>query len=161
MNCVREYLFTWSDCSGNDNKASGKVYTAANRQMQRETFTVQSTGWRNCIMLNSWMCGNIQTFDSTVPFFFFLTDLSSELGHFPYKEAGFCQHLHFPLIFFLNHGEIILHSTFHLLYLKYLFWRNFQLLLLKKNWIDLQRAKIYHSSGYLRKPHVIGSNHNY
>lgn len=33
MNCMREYLFTWSDCRSDDNKANGNVCTAANRQM--------------------------------------------------------------------------------------------------------------------------------
>lgn len=84
-----EYLFTWSDCRSHDNKASGNVYTAANRQMQRETFIVQSTGWRNCIMLNSWMCGNIQTFDSTVPFFFFFNGFVFRAGAFSIQGSWF------------------------------------------------------------------------
>lgn len=44
MNCIREDLFRWSDCSRDDNKANDSVYTAVNRQMYSETFTVQSTG---------------------------------------------------------------------------------------------------------------------
>ena len=44
MHWMRQYLFAWSGCIRDDNKASGGVYTAANRQMERETFIVQSTG---------------------------------------------------------------------------------------------------------------------
>lgn len=108
MNCIHEDLFRWSDCSSDDAKANGSVYTAVNRQMYSETFTVRSTGWRNCIMPNSWVFGNIQKFDST-DLHFLEMDFSSESEHITYKETGFVSTPFFPFLPpFSNHNGITL-----------------------------------------------------